>query len=51
MVAEDVALDDVGGGRFGDVGDAGWEDGVAIVDVAVFGQEADETLDCVSTGR
>jgi hypothetical protein len=45
VVAENVALDDMRRGRLGDVGDAGREDGVTIVDTAVFGQEADETLD------
>jgi hypothetical protein len=41
VLAEDVALDDVGLGCFGDVGDAGGEEGIAVVDVAVFGEEAD----------
>lgn len=45
VVAENVALDDMRRGRLGDVGDAGRQDGVTIVDTAVFGQEADETLD------
>lgn len=44
MGAEDVAGDDAGLGCFGDVGDAAGEEGVAVVDVPVFGEEADETL-------
>jgi hypothetical protein len=43
--AEDIAGDDAGLSCFGDVGDAGWEEGVAVVDVAVFGEEADKTLE------
>jgi hypothetical protein len=45
VLAEDVALDDVGLGCFGDVGDAGGEEGVTVVDVTVFGEEADKALE------
>jgi len=44
MLAEDVALNHPRLARFGDVTDAGRKDGVAIVDVAVFSKEADQTL-------
>lgn len=38
---EDVAGDEAGGGGMGDVGGVGGEEGVAVVDSAVFGEEAD----------
>lgn len=44
MLAEDVALDDSGLGGFGEVACARWGDGVAVVGLAIFGYEADETL-------
>lgn len=44
VLAEDVSLDDAGAGGFGDVADSGGEDGVSVVDMAVFGEEADEAL-------
>jgi hypothetical protein len=42
---EDVAVYDAG--RFGEagVGGVGGEDGVAVVDVVIVGEEADESLD------
>ena len=43
--AEDVAADDAGAGSLGEVGDIGWEDGVAVVGAAVAGEEADEALE------
>ena len=45
VVAEYVAFDDAGSGGFGDVADSRGEDGVAVVYMAVFGEEADEALD------
>jgi len=44
MLSEDVTLDHLRLGRFGDVSHAGREDGIAVVDLAVFGQEADQVL-------
>lgn len=37
VLAEDVTLDHLGFGCSGDVADAGWEDGVAVVDLAILG--------------
>lgn len=44
VLAEDITLDHARLGRFGDVGGSRGENGVAIVDVAVLGQEANEAL-------
>jgi hypothetical protein len=44
VLAENVALDHARLGRFGNVGDTRGEDGIAIVDMTVLGQEADEAL-------
>ena len=42
--AEDVAVDDAGLARLGDVGGAAGEDGVAVVSLAALCYEADEAL-------
>ena len=42
--AEDVAAYDARGGGVADVGAGGWEDRVAVVDVAIAGEEANEAL-------
>jgi len=44
MLAEDIALDDVRLGRFGDVRDAPGQDGITVVSAAILGQKADESL-------
>jgi hypothetical protein len=44
VLAKDVARDDAGLARLGDVGLAGGQQRVAVVDAAVPGQEADEAL-------
>lgn len=44
MLAEDVALDDPSLGGFCDITDPGGESGISVVDMAVFGKEADEAL-------
>lgn len=44
VLAKDVALDDSGLGGFGDIAHSGWEDSIAVVDLAILGQEADEVL-------
>lgn len=42
--AEDIAGDDAGLFGLGEVGCAGGEDGLAVVGLAVFCEEADEVL-------
>ena len=44
VLAEDVTLDDSGLGGFGDIAHSGWEDSIAVVDLAILSQEADEVL-------
>lgn len=44
VLAEDVTLDDSGLGGLGDVAHSGWEDSIAVVDLAILSQEADEVL-------
>ena len=44
MSAEDIARDGSGFGGLRDVGHAGGEDSVAIVNAAIFGEKADEAL-------
>lgn len=46
MLAEDITFDHLGRGSFADIADAAGEDGIAIVDLAVLGQESNETLLC-----
>jgi len=48
MLPKDIALDYPGSCRFRDVRDTRWEDGIAIVNVAILGQKADKTLYLVS---
>ncbi|KAI4147539.1 MAG: hypothetical protein LQ340_005507 [Diploschistes diacapsis] len=45
VLPEDVAGDDARLRRLGDVADAGREDGVAEVGLAILGDEADEALE------
>ena len=44
MSAEDIARDGSGFGGLRDVSYAGGKDSVAIVNAAIFGEKADETL-------
>lgn len=44
VLAEDVTLDDSGIGGFGDIAHSRWEYSIAVIDLAILGQEADEVL-------
>ena len=44
ICAEDVALDYAGLASLGDISCAGWQDGIAIVRLAIAGDETDEAL-------
>lgn len=44
VLAEDVTLDDSGLGGFGDIAHSRWKNSIAVVDLAILGQEADEVL-------
>lgn len=48
VLAEDVTLDDSGLGGFGDIVYSGWKDSIAVVDLAILSQEADEVLFTIS---
>lgn len=45
MEAEYVAFDNSRLAGFGHVVGVGWQDGIAVINVAIFGDEADETLE------
>lgn len=44
VLAEDVTLDDSGLGGFCDIAHSGWKNSIAVVDLAILSQEADEVL-------
>jgi hypothetical protein len=48
VLAKDVTLDDSGLGGFGDIAHSGWKKSIAVIDLAILGQEADEALFRVS---
>lgn len=50
MLAEDGTGDYLGLPSFGDIGSAGWENGITVVRTTVLCQETDETLGRVLAG-
>jgi hypothetical protein len=44
VLAKDVTLDDFGLGGFGDIAHSGWENSIAVIDLAILSQEADKVL-------
>lgn len=44
VLTKDIALDYLRPGCFGDVTDSSWKEGIAVVNLAVFGQETDQAL-------